>query len=83
MDERVTRLWAATEAKAIGCGGIATVVQTTASPRVTGSLSRWTRRVKAGPAQSAPASMGAVAPPTPAMLNEVKVTVGAVVVASV
>jgi transposase len=29
MDERVTRLWAATEAKAIGYGGIATVVQAT------------------------------------------------------
>jgi transposase len=29
MDERVTRLWAATEAEAIGYGGIATVVQAT------------------------------------------------------
>ena len=29
MDERVTRLWAATEAEALGYGGIATVVQAT------------------------------------------------------
>src|SRR5271170_4387625 len=52
MDERVTRLWAATEAEALGHGGIAVVVQATGISR---------SRIRAGLRELAE---HAVAPPT-------------------